>query len=684
MLHKIMLSVTAAALLGAGCGGAASIPDPRARPHQRNANIDWRDQVIYQIVVDRFANGDPNNDFNVEPTVPARYHGGDWQGIIDHLDYIQALGVTALWISPVFRNTEVDAGFSSYHGYWPQDFLRPNHHFGDVAKLRELVDAAHARGMLVILDVVLNHVGQLFFYDINGNGRPDDWMQGGGTPHTCVQICNNPSRAAECSADEKTYCTEAASYFERITEWDPEYDPRGIQGWTSGGFSGPADVRFIDWPDQNRILPARPPDWFEWPADKAWFDDPSWYHRKGRVFVWWHESSYASDFVRTQETLGDFPGGLKDLNTENPDVQEALIRSYEYWMDAGDFDGFRIDTIKHMDRPEKFPDKRGFVGTFATRIREHAAAIGKDNFFLFGEAYDGNDQLIGAYTFPGKDEEGKFGRLDSVFYFSQKYRVIDPVFKQGQATKNIECMYRMRMGTAADDPWCMTNGYAAGPTYPDNPHAPSDEGGIGIAPNHVLVSFLDNHDLARFLFEDASVEALKNAVFFLLTWDGIPCIYYGTEQLFDGGTDPKNREDMFRGNAERGFAPFDTGNDMFRYVQALIAVRKEHPALRRGEVAITWSTARPRGARDSGIFAFERVADDETALVVVNTADDQQSETCAPNDVGGACMLTSFSPGTVLKDVAPGADDTTFTVSGDGTIAITVAARSGRILVPAK
>src|SRR5687767_4596710 len=151
---SVVLAVVTAAAVASGasaCGGASELDHPAERPHQVNQDIDWRDQVIYQIMVDRFWNGDPTNDWNVEPSIPARYHGGDWQGIIDKLDYLEELGVTALWISPVVKNTEEDAGFASYHGYWTQDFLRPNAHFGDIVKLREMVDAAHARGMLVIL-----------------------------------------------------------------------------------------------------------------------------------------------------------------------------------------------------------------------------------------------------------------------------------------------------------------------------------------------------------------------------------------------------------------------------------------------------------------------------------------------------------------------------------------------------
>lgn len=660
----------------AACGGAADLDHPADRPHQSNAGIDWRDQVIYQIMVDRFANGDPNNDINVAPTIPGRYHGGDWQGVIDKLDYLDTLGVTALWISPVVKNTEEDAGFASYHGYWTQDFLRPNAHFGDLAKLRELVDKAHARGMLVILDVVTNHMGQLFYYDINGNGLADDSISGSGFPHTCLQVCrDNPQR---CSADEQTYCANATGYLERIIEWDPDYDPRGVQGWTSLGFSGAADVRFTEWPELNRTPPPRPPEWFGWPDDKAWFDDPAWYHRKGRVYVWWHESDYSSDFVRTQETTGDFPGGLKDLDTDNADVKEALIRSFEYWIEVADFDGFRIDTVKHIDRPEVNRNVRGFWGAFTDRMRAKAKSLGKQNFFIFGEGFDGNDELIGSYTFGGTDAEGPFGRFDAMFYFAQKYRGIDAVFGREEPTKNLECLLNSRLGRNTNDAWCNQNGYADGPTYQGTPHASKENGGIGLAPSQVLVNFLDNHDLPRFLFEKADRAILRPALAFLLTWDGIPCLYYGTEQEFAGGVDPKNREDMFGGNPGRALDPFATDHATFQYVQGLIDLRKEHVALRRGTVSPAWATTIAGARRDAGIFAFERVTPEETVLVVIN-ASNQDSETCAPANEGGACLTTTLSG--VLTDVMPGTDGRTFQVGGGGSVAISVPARSARVLV---
>jgi hypothetical protein len=93
-----------------------------------------------------------------------------------------------------------------------------------------------------------------------------------------------------------------------------------------------------------------------------------------------------------------------------------------------------------------------------------------------------------------------------------------------------------------------------------------------------------------------------------------------------------------------------------------------------------WSTTVTGPRRDAGIFAFERVAPGETALVVLN-ASDQLSESCAPASEGGACMHTTLAAGSTLKDVMYGGDGQTFTVKGDGTVDVTVPARSGRVLV---
>ena len=137
---------------------------------------------------------------------------------------------------------------------------------------------------------------------------------------------------------------------------------------------------------------------------------------------------------------------------------------------------------------------------------------------------------------------------------------------------------------------------------------------------------------------------------------------------------------MFGGNPDLGYAPFATDHDTFKMTSDLISMRKTHHALTRGTVTPVWSTTVAGARRDAGILAFERVAPDETALVVLNSGA-VASETCAPVSEGGACLKTSLPAGTTLKDVMPGSDGKTFVVKADGTVDVTVGPRTGRVLV---
>lgn len=122
-----------------------------------------QNDVIMMILTDRYPDGNSsNNDFGRGEYVPGNlkfYQGGDWQGIINKMPYIKNLGVTAIWISPVSDNEWLsrDGTEAGYHGYFTKDFYAPNPHFGNLAKLQELVSIAHANGIKVILDVVPNH-----------------------------------------------------------------------------------------------------------------------------------------------------------------------------------------------------------------------------------------------------------------------------------------------------------------------------------------------------------------------------------------------------------------------------------------------------------------------------------------------------------------------------------------------
>jgi len=118
------------------------------------APIDWRDEAIYMVMTDRFKNGDPSNDLDSVPGKADWWQGGDLQGVIDELDYIKSLGMTAIWITPVAEQMK-----GGYHGYWTLDPYKIDPHLGDMAKLQELVRKAHAKNLRVVLDVVPNHVG---------------------------------------------------------------------------------------------------------------------------------------------------------------------------------------------------------------------------------------------------------------------------------------------------------------------------------------------------------------------------------------------------------------------------------------------------------------------------------------------------------------------------------------------
>ncbi len=134
-------------------------------------NTFWQAQSIYQIITDRFYDGDTNND-NAEGTYApsgnggSSVHGGDFEGIEQKLDYIKALGATAIWISPIVLNTE-----GQFHGYSAWNFYQVAPHWGSISNLQHLVQVAHARGLLVIDDIVVNHAGDLVTG--SGSGYPN-------------------------------------------------------------------------------------------------------------------------------------------------------------------------------------------------------------------------------------------------------------------------------------------------------------------------------------------------------------------------------------------------------------------------------------------------------------------------------------------------------------------------------
>lgn len=294
---------------------------------------DWRDEVFYFLLPDRFSNGQekPENLLNPSQAAQARnlgfrfdkwaqsggerWQGGTLKGIASKLDYLQGLGVSVIWVGPVFKQrTHLD----TYHGYGIQDFLEVDPHLGTRKDLVSLVKKAHAKKIRVVLDIVFNHSGC-------------NWLYGNGS-------------------EQPRYLPWPAFYGEPL-QWRNAAGgiiPNGI------GVFGPDEAV---WPAELRPAHA--------------------YTRAGTGSLAGEEID--NDYAEMRRT--DFLS-LRDFNFDGSEALHDLVRCYKYWIALTDCDGFRLDTLKHLP----LHVARNFCGG----IKEYAANLGKRNFFLVGEVA-GND-----------------------------------------------------------------------------------------------------------------------------------------------------------------------------------------------------------------------------------------------------------------------------------------------------
>lgn len=180
---------------------------------------DWREQVVYFLMIDRFDDGEPgNNDQGVgeyDPHDGRRYSGGDLAGIRRRLDYIQGLGATAIWVTPPVAHQWWDGrvGYGGYHGYWGEHFKEIDAHFGTLEDYQALARDLHARGMYLIQDVVLNHVGNYFGYE-------GGWDE------------NDPAAHFRLNPDARPSPAPRQSPFHLNDARNPEHRAAAIYHWT--------------------------------------------------------------------------------------------------------------------------------------------------------------------------------------------------------------------------------------------------------------------------------------------------------------------------------------------------------------------------------------------------------------------------------------------------------------------
>jgi glycosidase len=312
---------------------------------------------FYFVMADRFDNARPDNDdggydvpdgaeprlvHGLDPTDKGFYHGGDIAGITRRLDYIKDMGVTAIWMTPSFKNrpvqgTGADAS-AGYHGYWITDFTQIDPHLGTNDELADLIDEAHARGIKVFFDIITNHTADVIDYE---EGQ-----------YTYITRADEPYLDAETGQpfDDRQYA--AGDTF-------PALDPQ---------VSFPYTPFFPTEADETVKVPA-------------WLNDPTLYHNRGNAAFDGTEGDEYGDFV-----------GLDDLFTENPVVRDGMIDIYSFWAGFG-IDGFRIDTVKHVNME--------FWQRFAPEVLDAGVASGAEDFFMFGEVWDANPRAMSRFTTEG-------------------------------------------------------------------------------------------------------------------------------------------------------------------------------------------------------------------------------------------------------------------------------------------
>jgi glycosidase len=575
---------------------------------------DFRDESIYFVITTRFYDGDPSNNAQCWDGGAAN-HGdpcwrGDFKGLIEKLDYIKALGFTAVWVTPIVEN----ASGLDYHGYHARNFSRVDHRYesGDTT-FQTLIDEAHARGMKVLLDVVLNHTGNF------------------GEEHLCKLFTRdwnaNQFKINECM---KPYTTDSVG---GVLPTNYNNLPAGQQ----------YDARLKQMKN----------------TDNQNHDIHNYWHHFGQ-FNW-------DDNTRWWAQIA---GDCVDLNTENPAVAEYLINCYGSFIKMG-VDGFRIDTGGHIAR---LTFNKIYIPAFKALGEQYRSKrLNQADFFLCTEVcarYQGsvtyrNQPALSPYFYTWAENKSYSWNDDAsywdtkVIYESTDLNTLDNISscQQMYADNNTETNSAM---PTSNNAVLDGNAYhtpdvsrASGLNVIDFPVHYSFHN-IGSVWNLAIngdkyyndatynVVYVDSHDYSpgpndNIRFNEGTNQWAEN-LSFMFTFRGIPCLYYGSEIEFKagktidpGGNGPlKDSGRAYYGGYIKGDVNVSdfgqptnaTGNlattlskPLVQHLQRLNRIRQAVPALRKGQ----YSTS---GCSSSGGYAFKRRYTDSNTdsyvLVTIN------------------------------------------------------------------
>ncbi|TAA45945.1 alpha-amylase [Corallincola spongiicola] len=510
-------------------GGLLLLEPAEAKP----SDFDWDNASVYFIMTDRFNNGDTSNDYPFNRKKDGKletgtFQGGDIKGIIEKLDYIQELGMNAIWLTPIVEQIHGFIGggekgsfpFYGYHGYWALDFTRLDPNFGTDEDLERLVTEAHKRGIRVVIDVVMNHAGyptldDMQTFDINALAPnapvPDQW-----------------------------------------TDWVP--DEKKGQNWHRYN-------NYIRWGSS------------EW-AEKWW--GPDWvrsgmagYTAPGGDDITMNLAGLP-DFLTESEKHVGLPPILKNkpdtraVEREGYTVVDYLVEWHTTWVRKYGIDGFRADTVKHVEAEVWTKLKDSATKALAEWKAENPdKAIDDKPFWMVGEVWH-----HGAY----KDFYFDHG-MDSLINFDYAGEM--------QAVKGAQCINQNE------------DLYA---TYAKD---------INTDPDFNLLTYISSHDTKLFFQRYENLELQKGAANGLLLMPGGVQIYYGDESgrpagpmsdAFDSPTRSFMNWDQLKGDRAA----------LVAHWQKVGQFRNNHVAVGAGEHKML--SEQP--------YAFSRVKGDDRVVVV--------------------------------------------------------------------
>ncbi len=564
---------------------------------------DFRDESIYFMITTRFYDGDPKNNVlcwdnkqcQIDTGDPC--WRGDFQGVIDKLDYIKALGFTAIWITPVVQNA---SGYD-YHGYHAMDFTHVDCRYqsGDGTKsgdvmFQELIDKAHKKGIKIILDIVLNHTGNF------------------GEENLCKEFERNTKLRNQAEIDACMI---------------PNSDMLGSDYLTIVGAQQ----------YQRRLALMKNTD-----------------GQNHDIHNYWHHTANNWNWDFPSRWMGQIAGDCVDLNTENDAVAEYLVKCYGEFIKMG-VDGFRIDTSGHISR---LTFNKQFIPQFTALGEQYKSKrLNQAPFFMYGEVctrmndvtYRGQANLS-CYFYTWKSDEDLLNKWDgSKSYWDSQVipEGSEPVGPQQlcleETTSPKSNNAKMLNGAWHEPDYSQSSGFNV-IDFPMHYSYNTAQQAFGLASGDECyndatynVVYIDSHDYSpgpndtnRFGGTDAQwAENLS----LLFTFRGIPCIYYGSEVGFRRGkVIDKGPNGPLSNTGRAYFGGYITGDvtatdfgmyeasgnvaaslnhDVAQHLIRLNKIRQAVPDLRKGQ----WTTD---GCKANNGIAFKRAYKDSYALVALN------------------------------------------------------------------